>query len=316
MVTTGAWTLLLNYAIKNKEMKKRTLLLVLPCLLLLGSCYKGYEGDFDYSSVGFAITNPLRTVIAGRNMEIRLGVSVGGKREVDMNDWATFEIDPSLLEGTTFKLLPAAYYRLSSENRFTVQKANLPVADVGVTFTPAFFEDEKAVGNYYALPLRITGSSVDTVIEGRNTCIAVIRCISNYHGTYYIKGRLLELSDGAVVNTTVYNDKDLVKNITRDLKTVSQYSLERPGLANFPVAGNEKIKLTVVPGTGSTNTVTVESAQGGIAITEGEGRYEVGSSDPRFILKYSFVKGGKNYRAEDTLLLRQDPLKDLRVETW
>lgn len=45
------------------------------------------------------MANPLRTVIADRDMPIYIGVSIGGKREVDMSDWAKFEIDPSLVEG-------------------------------------------------------------------------------------------------------------------------------------------------------------------------------------------------------------------------
>lgn len=290
--------------------------MLLPLLLLLGSCYKDYVDDYVYSSVGFAIANPVRTVIADRDMEIRLGVSIGGKRAVDKSDWARFEVDPTLLTGTVFQLLPAEYYTLSNANTFTVQKDNLPVADVGLTFTPAFYADEKAVSNYYALPLRIKDHSLDSIMTGKGSTVAVIRYINTYHGTYYVKGSLYEMDNGNLVNTTVYNDKDLVKNITRDLKTTGQYTLERPGLANFVVTGTEKMKFTVTPGSGESNTVTVETAQGGVVITEGEGQYFPRKTNPEFTVKYAFTKGGKTYKAEDTLVLRQDPLLDLRVETW
>lgn len=47
--------------------------------------------------MGFALDQPLRTVVSGTN-KIYVGVSIGGKREIDMSDWATFEIDETLLE--------------------------------------------------------------------------------------------------------------------------------------------------------------------------------------------------------------------------
>ena len=64
----------------------------------LTSCYEDYTHDYETTNVGFALQNPLRTVISDRDMPIYVGVSLGGKREVDMNDWAKFTLDASLLE--------------------------------------------------------------------------------------------------------------------------------------------------------------------------------------------------------------------------
>ena len=69
-------------------------------LVSFTSCYDEYTNDYETPNMGFAVANPLRTVIADRDMPIYIGVSIGGKREVDMSDWAKFEIDPSLVEGT------------------------------------------------------------------------------------------------------------------------------------------------------------------------------------------------------------------------
>src|SRR5690606_13246247 len=145
------------------------------CVLLCSSCYDDFVHDFDYSSVGFTISSPLRTVIADRDMEIRVGVSVGGKRNVDVNDWARFEIDPTLLDGTGLELLPEEYYNFSEDGMFRVSKANLPVADVGITFTQAFYDDPHALSIHYALPLRIIDSSTDSIASGRETSIVAIK---------------------------------------------------------------------------------------------------------------------------------------------
>lgn len=297
-------------------MKSLKNILFFSCMILFSSCYKDFVEDFDNTSVGFAVPNPLRTVIADRNMEIRVGVAIGGKRKVDTEDWAKFVLDPTLLVGTGLELLPPAYYTLSDQTTFRLQKSNLPVADVGIAFTQAFYDDPKSISTNYALPFRIVSSSLDKIAEGRETSIVAIKYISTYHGTYYVKGSLFELSNGNVVSTTTYSDNDLVKNITRDMVTKSNNMLEKPGVSNFVVTGNEKVKLTIEPSTSATHNVLVETASGGIVLTGGEGSYNSGKENPEFVIKYSFTKGGKNYRAEETLILRQNPLYDLRVETW
>ncbi len=65
----------------------------------LWSCYDDYTGDYVRSSAQFILQQPLRTVVPDRGQytDIYVGVSIGGKREVNSYDWATFEIDPSLL---------------------------------------------------------------------------------------------------------------------------------------------------------------------------------------------------------------------------
>ena len=110
-------------------MKKINILYCVLCVILMSSCYEDYTKDYNYSTAYFASQKPLRTVIADRDMQIRVGVAIGGKREVDMNDWAEFEIDPALLTGTGLEVLPKEYYTLSDNNLFRVSKNTLAVAD-------------------------------------------------------------------------------------------------------------------------------------------------------------------------------------------
>jgi len=65
-----------------------------------------------------------------------------------------------------------------------------------------------------------------------------------------------------------------------------------------------------------TYSIEVTTATGGVTITNGSGTYYGSKINPEMILEYDFAKGGKNYRVKETLILRQDPLYDLRVETW
>ena len=66
------------------KIAKIILLALTTCLV---SCYEDYTHDYETTNVGFALQNPLRTVISDRDMPIYVGVSLGGKREVDNLPW-------------------------------------------------------------------------------------------------------------------------------------------------------------------------------------------------------------------------------------
>jgi hypothetical protein len=299
------------------NMKTKNSVILFLTGALLSACYENYVDDYNYSAVGFAIEKPYRTVIADRDMEIRVGVSIGGKRAVDMNDWATFAIVPdSVPSGKT--LLPESYYTLSDPTTMRVRKSNLPVADVGIKFTDSFYSDPDAISGKYVLPFTITDSSLDSVF--RASTIVCFKYISTFHGAYYVKGKLFELDapGGNTVNTVTYSESDLTKNITRDVSTLDRYTVVRPGVANYTVIPAEKVQLRIVPDDNADKTYSVEvgTAPGGVTITDGNGVYYGNKANPEMELRYAFTKGGKNYRVEETLILRQDPLYDLRVETW
>jgi hypothetical protein len=64
------------------------------------------------------------------------------------------------------------------------------------------------------------------------------------------------------------------------------------------------------------HTVIVETLDGGLAITDGSGSFDDTKERLEISLKYRFTKEGKLYEVEETLIRRQDPLKDLRFEEW
>ncbi|WP_291592279.1 BT_3987 domain-containing protein [Bacteroides sp.] len=295
-------------------MKKINILYYALCLFLMTSCYDDYVKDYDVSTTYFASQNPLRTVIADRDMTMKVGVAIGGKREVNTDDWAEFEIDPTLLEGTGLTLLPQKYYTLSNPDKFQVSKTSLAVADVVISFTDDFYADyEKTTKVHYALPFRVTDSSLDKILEGKETSIVAVKYISTYHGTYYVKGTIKELSvSGEVVETKKYENKDLSKNITRAVNSLSKNILVREGVADFSVVSAENVKMTMQ----SNHTVTVETLDGSIEITDGSGTYDDTKERLEISLKYRFKKDAKQYEVEETLVRRQDPLKDLHYEEW
>ena len=304
----------------------------LMLVLSLTSCYEDYIEDYEVTSTGFAISNPLRTVVANRD-PIYVGVSIGGKREVDTKDWATFELDESLLEGTGLILLPDDYYTLSNPNTFTVRKSNLPVADVRIDFTDKFFEDDNCLKKYYALPFKVTDSSLDEIREGAETSVVAIKYISTFSGTYYLTGSVQEVNmDGSSIEgmePVLYGEGiDIIKWPTCNITTLAKNKILRPGIANETAGDKNAIRLIIENNNeiGGDYNVKVEVNNGNINILESEGKYITkgeytfnGNGDkpcPQIDLEYIYESGNKYYKVSEKLVLRRDPLGDLRVEMW
>lgn len=299
--------------------------LLIPLLLVLTSCYDDYTHDYESPNMGFAVAKPLRTVISDRDMPIYVGVSIGGKREVDLSDWARFVIDPALLEGLEDKeLLPSNYYRLSDPEYFRVRKSNLPVADVRIDFTDEFFADELSRESHYVLPLRMTENSLGALREGAETTLVVVRYISTYAGVYYRMGQTTEVdaSGQALGDPQSYGNRhDISKCNTVEFVTEGTHRVVRPGLGN----DNDGVGSLLLELDDAGN-VTVSGVEGAAAVTQASGRYQPrgdydfvadpGVRAPQFDLEYTYEKEGRYYRVVETLVLRQDPLYDLRVETW
>ena len=299
------------------------IIIIAGSLLGLTSCYEDYVQDYEKPNMGFTITNSVRTVISGREAVVYVGVSIGGKRAVDMDDWAKFVIDESLVEGTGKTLLPSSYYQLGDGEYMRVRKDNLPVADVKVTLTEAFFADPHSLENYYVLPFRMTENSIGAIREGGEYTIPVFKYISNYAGTYYRMGSVTEVDESgtAVGSASYYGDTwDFTKSPVVTFKTQAPCVVVCPGLGKD--AESVGSLVLTIDGT----TVGAESVAGkatvsgfsGAYTAEGEYYYPAAmdTKAPQFDLQYSYTNAGKTYKVAEKLVLRQDPQYDLRAESW
>ncbi len=317
-----------------KRILKITSLLL--AFISLSSCYEDYVHDYDFPSMGFALNRQVRTVVSTTN-QIYVGVSIGGKRSVDLKDWATFTFDQSLLTGTGLKMLPESYYVLADPNTFTVRKTNLAVADVGITFTEDFYADPACLERTYALPFRLVATSIDAVAdstgardpygairEGGQTAVVAIKYISGFSGTYYKVGSVTEVdaSGNAVGEAQTYANTDLTKNGTCVLGTSGRYSVVRPGLGN---SADGSLSLTVSGGDLEKDSEVELAIPSGATLVQGSGRwvrqgdYAFYSGDkvaPQFNLDYTYSVDGKYYHVTEKLVLRQWAERELRVETF
>lgn len=317
-----------------KNIFKSTALAVLAMCSV--SCYEDYLNDFEAPSMGFSYPRQVRTIVSD-NATSYVGVAIGGKRELSLNEWACFVIDESLLNGLPYKLLPGEYYTLSDDNVMRARRKNVFTADVGVTFNDRFFEDPAALKNTYALPLRIVRTSLadvpdvegnlnpeGAIMEGKETVVIVFKYISAYAGTYYRIGSEVEIDEtGTIVGEPVwYKHGDLVNNRTVTVKTLSKNGISLTGIGASD-KGNLSLFITEVEGAKAYN-VRMET-DSSIELTDytsrwiPEGDYTFFSGDeyaPQFELEYTYRSGDKYFKVSEKLVLRQRPAKDLRLETF
>jgi hypothetical protein len=310
-------------------MYTRRISVVISILLLaFSSCeeYEDYIKDYDYSAVYFGAQKPLRTIVAYDEMTFKVGVTLAGKRENTIDEWVTYEIDPSLLDDTGFTLLPDDYYSVSDGATMVVPKGKF-LGDVTVTLDKtAFTGDPLAHLNTYALPLRLIETSADSILAGafdeqgnqlvapKDYTILVVKYISPLHGVYYHKGVQRELdASGEVVNEVTYSKSDLSANQTWDLSTQALNAVETSGVGTFLAQGNPGYALHLVRN--EDNTIAISEVAGSsITLIEGAGSYDEAKRE--FYLDYRFSVNGVEYSVTDTLILRQPPELDLRFEEW
>lgn len=295
------------------------------------SCYEDYVGDYDFPNMGFALGKQVRTVMSKTN-RIYVGVSIGGKREVDMNDWAQFTLDESLLSGLPYKMLPENYYTLADPTTFTVRKSNMPVADVEIQFTDAFYADPACMKNTYALPFRLVATSIpDTdgnkygaIRSGAETAVVVIKYASSYSGTYYRFGEVQEIDaeGNAIGEPEVQKGSELMKNPTVQFTTDGYSTISVKGLGCGKTDGTLTLTVDESKSLDDDADVSIALKSG---IESGTGRwvrngdwtfYNGDTKAPQFNLEYIYSDGGKRYLVKETYVLRKWAESELRVETF
>jgi hypothetical protein len=275
-------------------MNNKVLIIITACFLAtIFSCeYEDFVVDYQYTAVYFPHPIIDRTVITGEYMDIKAGIYLGGRVENTKQEWATFELDQNILNGTSYILLPTEYYTMENSDRFIIPEGQFQGL-LKITINPELFcSDTLALNSTYALGFRLLDTSVDTILEGMDTTIITFKYTNTYHGNYYHKGLSISYINGNPVDTMHYPSDDVW-----ELKTFSIHGVTAPEMGN--ISGSDYyMDLTV----SADNAVTIVKNPDATVDVTGSGQYD---PDTRtFILEYSFLFDNKNYSARDTLLFR------------
>ncbi len=198
---------------KITDMKKIFLFLIV--VFWLTSCYDDYRLDYPYSTVAFSNATGgsdqpgvlWRSVVKGEGLKLDAGIYLAGVIENKQERWVDFEIDPALLNDTQYELMPSDYYSMSHNSRFVIP-AGSHIGKVTITLDSlSFVNDPNATKPHYAIPIRLTQTSEDSILSTQSTQLLVIRYINSYEGFYIHEGELRTVeADGTVLNEAAINN--------------------------------------------------------------------------------------------------------------
>jgi hypothetical protein len=194
--------------IKYRNMKNIVIILILLGLIATG-CYEEFRNDYPYTTVAFSTaTGGLttqgelgRSVVMGEGLRLDFGVYLAGLLENDREWWVDYIIDPSILNGTPYVIMPENYYTLSNDDRITIPSGEF-VGKIRVTLDSAsFVNDPLAVDYNYAIPIRLTDTNADSLHTTQSTKILVIKYINHFEGYYDQTGSYQTFDDSkGVIN--------------------------------------------------------------------------------------------------------------------
>jgi len=293
-------------------MKKIILFISVGLLFALQACYDEYKLDHEFNATYFARQFPLRTLVdEGTDMTFDVGVVLGGKYENTVNEYVEFEVQDTLLNAyPDLVLLPENYYSIES-NEIVIPSGKFKGAVTVTIDKEKFMDDPLAVDKKYALPLRITSASTDSVLQDKDYTIIVLRYYNKYHGWYWLKGTDYELdANRNRVGSAVYTAQDIVKTEDMLLATVAKDELFVPYIGRYYNDQNDYSMVMDIRDDG----VCSLSGDATSDLTQvlGAGRYN--HAEKTFTLEYNYIDAvGTTHEVFDTLYYRNT---ELIVEDW
>ena len=249
-------------------------------------------------------TEYTRSVIVGEGMQFRIGAAMSGVIENTRNETVDMIINKNaaLSEGKT--LLPDTYYN-SSELSGTIQ-ATIPAGDFLGYFTVRidsinFLSDAKSLTGEYAIPVKIVGTSLESVNKELSFIQVFVKYMSTIDGYYLYRSTVKKEVAGTIVEketiTESYpNESD---NSTFRLETKAPFTVSvTPAVSSF--MNGLKFDLTLNE---KDNTVTIGTVSGfPEVVADGENVYNRKTRD--FVLNYKYTENGTIYHVSQELIFR------------
>jgi hypothetical protein len=305
--------------------------------------------DFDYSTTYFPFQFPIRTLVFGdyyfdntadKQLKFLISVNTGGFYENTQNISVNFVVDPTLTDSlynsttnTKISALPASYYTLSNTTNIVVPsgKSN---GGVTVQLTDAFLNDSLTIGAKYVIPLRITGSTTDSVLSGRpnipnpdpriasnwvvppmNYTLFAIRYVNEYHGTYLLRGKseVRRTVEDTIIETVTYRKMFVEMDEVVSLPTVARNDVNYENSIRLSTGSPGKFEMKLV--FDASGNAVITSTPKYSAVVSGTGKYSKGTEEwggidrNAIYMNYTVVEGTRTHRVMDTLVFRDKNVK-------
>ena len=325
-------------------MKKILIILALFTGLVACENWKQEFPDYKFTATYFPYQYPVRTLVLGddiypnendNNHMFLISAAFGGVYENTKDRVVSIALDPSLCDDVRFgitandtiRLMPSSYYTLSSTSSLTIPSGKF-YGSVEVQLADAFFDDPRAIGLNYVIPMRITDANdVDSVLAGRtsksspdprvagdwditpkNFTMFAVKFINPWHGHYLHRGVTVtrEMATNTVVSTQIQHQKFIEKDEVWTLLTSGKNQVTYSGvLRSAELPGKLKMALNF----DASNNCTIADAGSDFPVT-GSGKFvrngdSWGYKERNVIyLTYTANDGTYSLTATDTLVVR------------
>jgi hypothetical protein len=334
--------LIKSIIIKNSNMKRVILTLLIAIGLFSCHNFEIEHPDYKYTSGFFPYQFPVRTLVLGDYIydnsndnahKFVISVAMGGVYENTKDRVFEIEVDDNLCNNILFttngdqiRAMPRSYYTLSSPNQITIPAGKMN-GGIEVQLADAFFSDPLAIKNTYVVPLRLKSSNdVDTVLKGstsnpssdvrivtqwniapKNFTMFAVKYINEFHGVYFHYGssKVKDLA-GAVLKDSTYSQQYVENNPTVKLETTGRNQVSMSTLFRSKIMTGEIKMLLNFSG----NNCTVTAASGSPLTITGtgvftSGKYTWGNKKRDGIdLTYKVSNATNSYEATETLVIR------------
>lgn len=304
-------------------MKKLMLIFSLCLVFVMTACYDDYKSDFDNNAVYFAYQYPVRSMIvnpATDEMKFEVGAAYAGKYSYgDVNKTVNFEIVDSLVTKNQdcidkgIKLMPSSWFTLSDDSKMVIENDNAGSVWVNLV-KDSLLAHNDAANITYAIPFKITSTTADSILEGKDFTIVVVKFKNEYDGRYYVKGSDIRFDAvGNPTDTTNYfvEHKDaLVLNKYVYLNTISPDEVSISRIGQYEDGSKYTMIMKIEPVEGKADI----SADASSAIKPIIGKSKFDFNTSKFASEYTFTdEQGFTHTAVDTLIYSNTEMK---VEEW
>lgn len=341
-------------------MKKILILLVIIIGLVACENQPWDFADYNLQAVYFPLQVPVRTLSLGedridntldKEFMFDIGVSIGGMYE-NRKDWTVdYQVETALtnnvyvyakpqLFSAAEKVfpLPQAYYTLSPVTTVTIPPGSFNGL-IRVQLTDAFFNDTLALSGRYVIPLRITGTSADSILQGKAAITGAdprvvsqwnpnkspkdwvmygINYVNSYHGTYLHRGRdIRKTLAGVTFDTITFRQKYVEKDALIKLTSTGRNNVITNGLAN-KIGTNFSMLVKFDNDKGSSGNITITKSPTSIYVVTGTGQYNdlsttveqwTGLKWQSMYLNYTYSDAIYTHQIMDTLVFRDRGMK-------
>jgi hypothetical protein len=235
--------------------------------------------------------------------------------------------------------LPNSYYSLNPTAKAVIPKGSFN-GMVKVQLTDAFFNDTISTTGWYVIPLKMTGTSADSILMGqpfitgadprikaqwitgrspKDWVMYGVKFVNPYHGTYLHRGRDIRkvTATGLSFDTIKFHNQYVEKDVLINLQTTSRKKVISNALGN-KVGATYSMTLEFANDKGTPGAIKITPNSRSSYIVTGTGQYQdiassveswTGQKWQSMYLQYTYVEGIYTHVVNDTLVFRDRGIK-------